>query len=86
MVTERVEPLADWLASANSADAKTLACGLCWGLYSVAKALSFINNDCKMVHGNVCRDSVFVAKVWECGCCWFPSTHACVTPVVWSEW
>ena len=64
VVTERVEPLVEWSADAASkSDSSTLASAQCWGLYNVAKAVSFINNDCKMVHGNICRDSVFVSKV-----------------------
>ncbi|KAM7277384.1 hypothetical protein ACFE04_019250 [Oxalis oulophora] len=31
-----------------------------WGLNQVAKAVSFLNNDCKLVHGNVCLSSVVV--------------------------
>ncbi|GJP35473.1 hypothetical protein CLOM_g19990 [Closterium sp. NIES-68] len=29
-----------------------------WGLLQVAKAVSFLNNDCKLVHGNVCMAAV----------------------------
>lgn len=31
-----------------------------WGLHQIAKAVSFLNNDCKLVHGNVCLASVVV--------------------------
>ncbi|KAJ2161632.1 Nuclear aminoacylation-dependent tRNA export pathway component [Coemansia sp. RSA 552] len=36
-----------------------------WGLFKVAEALRFINNDCKLIHGNVSADSVFVTKAGE---------------------
>ncbi|RZC62940.1 hypothetical protein C5167_024707 [Papaver somniferum] len=29
-----------------------------WGLRQISKAVSFLNNDCKLVHGNVCLASV----------------------------
>lgn len=64
VVTERVEPLVEWHADAAAkSDAAILSSAVCWGLYGVAKAVSFVNNDCKLVHGNVCRDSVFVSRV-----------------------
>ncbi|MCO5581933.1 hypothetical protein L7F22_035822 [Adiantum nelumboides] len=31
-----------------------------WGLHQIAKAVSFLNNDCKLVHGNICVASVVV--------------------------
>ncbi|XP_059300939.1 uncharacterized protein LOC132053101 isoform X2 [Lycium ferocissimum] len=33
-----------------------------WGLHRIAKAVSFLNNDCKLVHGNVCLASVVVTQ------------------------
>ncbi|XP_010921160.2 LOW QUALITY PROTEIN: uncharacterized protein [Elaeis guineensis] len=33
-----------------------------WGLHQISKAVSFLNNDCKLVHGNVCLDSVVVTQ------------------------
>ncbi|XP_022745761.1 N-terminal kinase-like protein isoform X2 [Durio zibethinus] len=33
-----------------------------WGLHQIAKAVSFLNNDCKLVHGNVCLASVVVTQ------------------------
>lgn len=40
-----------------------------WGLQSVAKALSFLNNNCNLVHGNVGQHSVFVDRSgdWKLG-------------------
>ncbi|KAK8552638.1 hypothetical protein V6N13_121025 [Hibiscus sabdariffa] len=36
-----------------------------WGLHQVAKAVSFLNNDCKLVHGNVCMSSVVVTQTLD---------------------
>ncbi|XVE86028.1 hypothetical protein DITRI_Ditri18aG0003400 [Diplodiscus trichospermus] len=36
-----------------------------WGLHQIAKAVSFLNNDCKLVHGNVCLASVVVAPTLD---------------------
>ncbi|PWA65020.1 protein kinase family protein with ARM repeat domain-containing protein [Artemisia annua] len=36
-----------------------------WGLYRIAKAVSFLNNDCKLVHGNVCLESVVVTPTLD---------------------
>lgn len=36
-----------------------------WGLHQVAKAVSFLNNDCKLVHGNVCLASVVVTPTLD---------------------
>ncbi|KAL8089506.1 hypothetical protein AgCh_039107 [Apium graveolens] len=33
-----------------------------WGLHRIAKAVSFLNNDCKLVHANVCLESVVVTE------------------------
>ncbi|KAG4143418.1 hypothetical protein ERO13_D06G186800v2 [Gossypium hirsutum] len=36
-----------------------------WGLHQIAKAVSFLNNDCKLVHGNVCLESVVVTQTLD---------------------
>ncbi|KAK3014932.1 hypothetical protein RJ639_009948 [Escallonia herrerae] len=36
-----------------------------WGLHRIAKAVSFLNNDCKLVHGNVCLESVVVTQTLD---------------------
>lgn len=36
-----------------------------WGLHRMAKAVSFLNNDCKLVHGNVCLTSVVVTQTLD---------------------
>ncbi|KAG5095759.1 hypothetical protein JHK84_051347 [Glycine max] len=35
------------------------------GLHQIAKAVSFLNNDCKLVHGNVCMASVVVTPTLD---------------------
>ncbi len=65
-MTERVEPLVEWMAARGEEDAAGTPAALCWGLHCITKALAFINSDCKLVHGNVCRDSVFVTKARRC--------------------
>ncbi|XP_071711478.1 uncharacterized protein [Rutidosis leptorrhynchoides] len=36
-----------------------------WGLHRIAKAVSFLNNDCKLVHGNICLESVVVTQTLD---------------------
>ncbi|KAI3925154.1 hypothetical protein MKW98_009804 [Papaver atlanticum] len=36
-----------------------------WGLRQISKAVSFLNNDCKLVHGNVCLASVVVTPTLD---------------------
>ncbi|KAJ2557504.1 Nuclear aminoacylation-dependent tRNA export pathway component [Coemansia sp. RSA 1822] len=36
-----------------------------WGLFRVAEALRFVNEDCKLVHANVCKEAVFVTSAGE---------------------
>ncbi|XP_074269939.1 uncharacterized protein LOC141592944 isoform X1 [Silene latifolia] len=36
-----------------------------WGLHQIAKAVSFLNNDCKLIHGNVCVASVVVTQTLD---------------------
>ncbi|XP_042514618.1 probable inactive serine/threonine-protein kinase scy1 isoform X3 [Macadamia integrifolia] len=36
-----------------------------WGLHQIAKAVSFLNNDCKLVHSNVCLASVVVTQTLD---------------------
>ncbi|KAI8136893.1 armadillo-type protein [Fennellomyces sp. T-0311] len=62
-VTDPIEPLSNQL-NQDPDDHLTL-----WGLYKVANALKFINNDCGMVHGNVRISSIFInpAGEWKLG-------------------
>ncbi|XP_042014312.1 probable inactive serine/threonine-protein kinase scy1 [Salvia splendens] len=36
-----------------------------WGLHRISKAVSFLNNDCKLIHGNVCMASVVVTQTLD---------------------
>lgn len=36
-----------------------------WGLHQISKAVSFLNNDCKLIHGNVCLASVVVTQTLD---------------------
>ncbi|KAJ8542045.1 hypothetical protein K7X08_016911 [Anisodus acutangulus] len=36
-----------------------------WGLHRITQAVSFLNNDCKLVHGNVCLASVIVTQTLD---------------------
>lgn len=64
IVTEEMIPLEEALN-----DAKTYPGSISWGLYSIIKALSFINNNNNLVHGNITMSSVFVNKAgdWKLG-------------------
>lgn len=65
MVTERAVPLSLWLdRNRPSADEARdgFESGCVWGLYCLAEALSFLNGDCKLLHGNLHPDAVFVTK------------------------
>ncbi|KAH7282409.1 hypothetical protein KP509_35G029600 [Ceratopteris richardii] len=59
MVTEPVMPLAEKLKELNLEGTHRDEY-YAWGLHQIAKAVSFLNNDCKLVHGNICVASVVV--------------------------
>ncbi|XP_069036323.1 N-terminal kinase-like protein [Lepisosteus oculatus] len=64
VVTEPVTPLAVHLkAQAEAGGARELE--VSWGLHQVVKALSFVVNDCHLVHNNVGTWSVFVDRAGE---------------------
>ncbi|KAI8059837.1 hypothetical protein BDF21DRAFT_370083 [Thamnidium elegans] len=58
-VTDPIEPLSSQL---NQDPDKNL---VIWGLYKVANAIKFLNNDCDMVHGSVKIASIFTNKAGE---------------------
>ncbi|KAG9412567.1 hypothetical protein AC1031_015478 [Aphanomyces cochlioides] len=65
IVTEEVVPLTSYLEEIRSrngsrSEEETLA--VSWGLRAVLSALKFINMDCKMVHGRLNPESIFVTK------------------------
>ncbi|OZJ02856.1 hypothetical protein BZG36_03217 [Bifiguratus adelaidae] len=63
IVTERVEPLENQLKQDANKDLTI------WGLYKVANAIKFLNDDCGAVHGNVKMSSIFTdqAGEWKLG-------------------
>eukprot|EP00727_Mastigamoeba_balamuthi_P012292 m51a1_g7686 hypothetical protein (1273) ;mRNA; r:30894-36078 len=64
LVTEPVTPLQEVLH-----DLATFPMAVSWGIFQIAKALQFLNNDCKLVHGNVGIETVFVTRGgdWKLG-------------------
>eukprot|EP01137_Pigoraptor_chileana_P032759 Opistho-2@22652 len=68
MVTEHVRPLMLALRQHGGEDAGQEA-AIAWGLHQLAKALSFVNGDCKLIHGDICSASVFVdgSGEWKLG-------------------
>lgn len=59
VVTEAVMPLAEKIKELNLEGTQRDEY-YAWGLHQIAKAVSFLNNDCKLVHGNICVASVVV--------------------------
>jgi SCY1-like protein 1 len=71
-VTERVMPLSEYLTAlrmeyGDSSDEFQMS--VSWGLRSVLQALHFINVDCKLLHGRITPQSIFVTKGgdWKLG-------------------
>ncbi|XP_074630282.1 N-terminal kinase-like protein [Acropora palmata] len=64
LVTEPVRPLDVQLNDGESSDV-----AISWGLHQITVGLSFLTNDCNLIHGNVCMASVFVdvAGEWKLG-------------------
>ncbi|XP_036182571.1 N-terminal kinase-like protein isoform X2 [Myotis myotis] len=64
VVTEAVTPLGVHLRTrAEAGGPKELE--LSWGLHQIVKALSFLVNDCSLIHNNVCMAAVFVDRAGE---------------------
>ncbi|XP_039215830.1 N-terminal kinase-like protein isoform X2 [Crotalus tigris] len=64
VVTEPVTPLPAYLESRG--DGKGLSePEISWGLHQIAKALSFLVNDCHLIHNNVCMGVVYVDRAGE---------------------
>nr|XP_006136658.1 N-terminal kinase-like protein [Pelodiscus sinensis] len=64
VVTEPVTPLSTYLKS--KADSGGLSeQEISWGLHQIVKALSFLVNDCNLIHNNVCMAAVFVDRAGE---------------------
>ncbi|TMX02169.1 hypothetical protein EJD97_022509 [Solanum chilense] len=64
IVTEPVMPLAEKLKELGLKGTQRDEY-YAWGLHRIAKAVSFLNNDCKLVHGNVCLASVVVTQTLD---------------------
>ncbi|XP_077901746.1 N-terminal kinase-like protein isoform X11 [Ictidomys tridecemlineatus] len=64
VVTEAVTPLGMYLkARVDAGGLKEQE--LSWGLHQIVKALSFLVNDCNLIHNNVCMAAVFVDRAGE---------------------
>ncbi|CAM6089501.1 unnamed protein product [Calypogeia fissa] len=64
VVTEPVSPLADKIKELNLKGIQRDEYYV-WGLHQITKAISFLNNDAKLVHGNVCVDAVVVTPTLD---------------------
>ncbi|KAL6616301.1 hypothetical protein ACP70R_038571 [Stipagrostis hirtigluma subsp. patula] len=64
IVTEPVTPLSEKLKELNLGGTQRDEY-FAWGLHQISKAVSFLNNDCKLVHGNVCLASVVVTQTLD---------------------
>lgn len=64
IVTEPVMPLSDKIQELGLEGTQRDEY-YAWGLLQIAKAVSFLNNDCKLVHGNVCLASVVVTPTLD---------------------
>ncbi|XP_013417259.1 N-terminal kinase-like protein isoform X2 [Lingula anatina] len=64
VVTEHIVPLETYLRE-NTGDNSQNNLAIAWGLHQIAKGLSFLVNDCNLIHNNVSMVSVFVDKAGE---------------------
>jgi len=64
LVTEAVSPLVPTLRSLGLTGPQRDQY-LAMGVHQVMSALSFVNNDCKLIHGNVCSASVVVTEALD---------------------
>lgn len=64
--TEAVVPLENYLQNNSDSHNET---AISWGLHQILKGLSFLVNDCNLIHNNVCMASIFVdpAGEWKIG-------------------
>lgn len=63
-MTEAVTPLGMYLKTRVDAGGLKEQ-ELSWGLHQIVKALSFLVNDCNLIHNNVCMAAVFVDRAGE---------------------
>ncbi|KAI3869199.1 hypothetical protein MKW92_022491 [Papaver armeniacum] len=64
IVTEPVMPLSEKIKELGLEDTQRDEY-YAWGLRQISKAVSFLNNDCKLVYGNVCLASVVVTPTLD---------------------
>ncbi|XP_078446566.1 kinase family with ARM repeat domain-containing protein isoform X2 [Wolffia australiana] len=64
IVTEPVIPLSEKIKELGLQGSKREEY-YAWGLHQISKAVSFLNNDCKLIHGNVCLTSVVVTQTLD---------------------
>ncbi|XP_042296819.1 N-terminal kinase-like protein [Sceloporus undulatus] len=64
VVTEPVTPLPAHLESQGDGEGLS-EMEISWGLHQIVKALSFLANDCHLIHNNVCAAAVFVDRAGE---------------------
>ncbi|XP_065831722.1 N-terminal kinase-like protein isoform X1 [Oscarella lobularis] len=56
VATEPVTPLEEFLRQKDGKNELEIS----WGLHQISKGLTFLSEDCSLVHGNICLSSVFV--------------------------
>ncbi|KAJ8308508.1 hypothetical protein KUTeg_013382 [Tegillarca granosa] len=64
IATEPVVPLENYLQE-NQSLGNQNELAISWGLHQIVKGLSFLVNDCHLIHNNVCMSSVFVDPAGE---------------------
>ncbi|EGZ26473.1 hypothetical protein PHYSODRAFT_556037 [Phytophthora sojae] len=72
IVTEHVMPLSEFLTALRmeyGANSEEFTMCVSWGLRSILRALQFITVDCKLMHGRLTPQSIFVTKGgdWKLG-------------------
>lgn len=71
MATEAAIPLSKWindaLSNKNSKDEITQE--VVWGFHCIVEALQFIHRQCKLLHGNISPEAIFITKTgdWKLG-------------------
>ena len=55
IATEPVIPLSNYLQKITDTEESEMA--IAWGLHQVVSGLSFIVNNCNLIHNNVCQSS-----------------------------
>jgi SCY1-like protein 1 len=87
LVTEPVSPLATLLEELGL-DADQRLVYLALGLRQAAQAVAFLNNQCKMMHGNICMRTLLATPEldWKLGFLDMVSEHAHLTSSLLARW